>query len=760
MNLLHRIAGWSRRMEPQRSALHLYLRTLIRLRGLSQSAFLLLSLAALACVPWAQSKQELADSRAGIETGFDPTPVEIGLVPSTPLRPVTCMDLLTLRDISGLQISPDGKYVAFVLRQAVYDSNSYRTGMLVINTARGSQPETLGTAGPPRWSEINEWVQENPQWSPDDKYIYHTMKAAGRWQVWRWKREGGAPEQVTHAQQSVQNFFLSADGAKLLAMLETPSTVNRKQLAENGILYDGSFEATGQPIIERIASTPGGENQPWIVDLTNNEAHRATESEVSELNLGVGLGEDPLGTTLRKIFTQEEIDDLHVQSFAISPDHTRVAFTGMIDNPAKYQWTTFPLMVKPLSGGSPVTVMTWPEYPELFWWSSDSQEIYFTNYGNSQPDDARKDKLMAVSAEGGAPRLILDSPFFHWMYSVDRSSHFTVFVREDSTTASELALADLSTGEVRALTALNPEVKNLQITPARRLDVSDKQGEHFWGHYILPLGYQPGKRYPLVITTYVDYDGFLRGAVGDEYPIHVFAANGFVVLNFNALIRTRNSAPGDFDTTLRLWQGPIEAMEAAVANLSAMGIVDRSRVAITGLSFGATQVNYGIVHSDLFRAAINSGGGSYDPLLYYLTDDVTRDSTLPHLLNLGLPEGDMMARYKKLSLALNASSVHTPLLINASDAEYIYDMQRLIALRGLKKPVEMFIYPDERHEKNQPKHRYSIYQRNVDWLNFWLREKEDPDPAKADQYKRWNELRKLAAEDQKRSAGLSHVSGQ
>jgi hypothetical protein len=28
----------------------------------------------------------------------------------------------------------------------------------------------------------------------------------------------------------------------------------------------------------------------------------------------------------------------------------------------------------------------------------------------------------------------------------------------------------------------------------------------------------------------------------------------------------------------------------------------------------------------------------------------------------------------------------------------------------------------------------SIYQRNVDWFNFWLREKEDPDPAKADQY--------------------------
>jgi len=31
----------------------------------------------------------------------------------------------------------------------------------------------------------------------------------------------------------------------------------------------------------------------------------------------------------------------------------------------------------------------------------------------------------------------------------------------------------------------------------------------------------------------------------------------------------------------------------------------------------------------------------------------------------------------------------------------------------------------------------------VDWLCFWLKDEEDPDPAKVDQYKRWHELRKL-----------------
>jgi len=63
------------------------------------------------------------------------------------------MDLLTLRDIRGLQISPDGKYVAFVLIQAVYETNHYRSGMFVISTEKGSKPISLGTAGSGRWDE-------------------------------------------------------------------------------------------------------------------------------------------------------------------------------------------------------------------------------------------------------------------------------------------------------------------------------------------------------------------------------------------------------------------------------------------------------------------------------------------------------------------------------------------------------------------------------------------------------------------------------
>ena len=63
----------------------------------------------------------------------------------------------------------------------------------------------------------------------DSRYIYHTMKSDGSWQVWRWDREGGAPVQVTHVQHDVQSFSLSPDGTKLVLTLEIPSNYRQEE---------------------------------------------------------------------------------------------------------------------------------------------------------------------------------------------------------------------------------------------------------------------------------------------------------------------------------------------------------------------------------------------------------------------------------------------------------------------------------------------------------------------------------------------------
>jgi hypothetical protein len=56
-------------------------------------------------------------------------------------------------------------------------------------------------------------------------------------------------------------------------------------------------------------------------------------------------------------------------------------------------------------------------------------------------------------------------------------------------------------------------------------------------------------------------------------------------------------------------------------------------------------------------------------------------------------------------------------------------------------PVEMYVYPNERHAKTRPISKYWAYQRNVDWMMFWLQEKEDADPSKRAQFARWRAMR-------------------
>jgi hypothetical protein len=64
-------------------------------------------------------------------------------------------------------------------------------------------------------------------------------------------------------------------------------------------------------------------------------------------------------------------------------------------------------------------------------------------------------------------------------------------------------------------------------------------------------------------------------------------------------------------------------------------------------------------------------------------------------------------------------------------------------MKELNKPVEMIIFADEGHIKNQPKHRYEIYQRNLDWFNFWLQGKEDTASEKRQQYMRWRSMQEI-----------------
>ncbi len=116
---------------------------------------------------------------------------------------------------------------------------------------------------------------------------------------------------------------------------------------------------------------------------------------------------------------------------------------------------------------------------------------------------------------------------------------------------------------------------------------------------------------------------------------------------------------------------------------------------------------------------------------------------------LGLPPSvdDDRDYWQPISLSINARRIDTPLLMQLADREALMALPAIGALTEAGKPVEMYVYPDEYHNKWQPVHRLAVYDRNIDWFDFWLRGHEDPAPGKRSQYARWEELRARKAEE-------------
>ena len=217
---------------------------------------------------------------------FDPVPVHLDTAETITPRSVSAMDLLTLRDPKGLSISPDGKYVAFVVGQADFQENGYRSALFVVSTSAEPQVRSFGTAGAPHWDEINQWIPENPEWSSDSKTIWYRARMDDRneWQVWGWNRISGQRQQITHVAGDVES-YRSEPGARALFLTVLPHRTPGKgeEFFEPGILFSGQFRTYQSiPIVTQLRLAHEPTREYWIHDLGTQRERRATDREISE----------------------------------------------------------------------------------------------------------------------------------------------------------------------------------------------------------------------------------------------------------------------------------------------------------------------------------------------------------------------------------------------------------------------------------------------------------------------------------------------
>jgi dipeptidyl aminopeptidase/acylaminoacyl peptidase len=185
------------------------------------------------------------------------------------------------------------------------------------------------------------------------------------------------------------------------------------------------------------------------------------------------------------------------------------------------------------------------------------------------------------------------------------------------------------------------------------------------------------------------------------------------------------------------------SLEDGIQSLIDRGIVDGKHIGISGPSDGSTTVQYALINRpDLFAAASVSSCCT-DPSFFMLYGGV---GLAEERIKWGFPpaRGPGSEAWKPLSLALNADSIRTPLLMQLADHEYLGGLDSFMSLRAAHRPVELVVFPEEYHLMWQPAHRRAAYRRNIQWFDFWLRGVEDSGPIDPDQYDRWRSLRSLA----------------
>src|SRR6185437_6926251 len=246
--------------------------------------------------------------------------------------PLTVEDLVRLKRLSDPQVSPDGRYVAYVLRETDIDANKGRTDIWLLDLrAKNAQPRRL-TQNPANDS--------SPRWAPDSRSLYFLSTRSGTSQVWRLSFAGGESQQVTQYPLDVTSLKVSPAGNRLaLSMQVFPDcellTCTREKLDARA--KEKSSARTYDRLFIRHWDT-------WS-DGTRSHLFSAALNADGKAEIPVDLSK----TLDADIPSKPDGDD---SDYAFSPDGTTVVFSARVAEHTEPWSTNFDLFQVPAAGGA------------------------------------------------------------------------------------------------------------------------------------------------------------------------------------------------------------------------------------------------------------------------------------------------------------------------------------------------------------------------------------------------------------------------
>ena len=253
---------------------------------------------------------------------------------------------------------------------------------------------------------------------------------------------------------------------------------------------------------------------------------------------------------------------------------------------------------------------------------------------------------------------------------------------------------------------------------------SAKDGKEIEGLLTLPVNYQQGKKYPLILNIHGGPAGaFTETFIGASglYPLAGFAARGWAVLRANPRGSTGYGLPFRSANVDDWGGGDYTDLMSGVDAVIAMGVADPNRLAVMGWSYGGYMTNWVVTQTSRFKCAA-AGAGLSDLISMWGTNDI------PSVLD-DYFEGtsyEQPQRYIQMSPLAHIQKATTPMLILHGEADVrvptTQGREMYTALKRKGTPVEMVVYPRTPHGPQEPKFVLDIMRRHIDWVAKYIGE--------------------------------------
>ena len=625
----------------------------------------------------------------------------------------TPKESMKIKSISQTDISHDGKYAAYVVREAIMEEkkSEYLNQIWVTNLVTKQNYQYT----------YNLKSSMSPKFSPDGKKIAFLSSRSGKNQVWIMNTHGGEARKLTNEKKGVRSIKWSPDGKKISFLKNDDDTEEEKKSKENKtdvILVDKNFK------------------------YSHIYTYNLDEDSVFQITNG----------------------DFSVNNFDYSPDGKKIIFSHQEDTNINTGFINTDISIIESNGKNIKFLIQRPGLDSNPIFSGDGNKFAFISSGGKQEsiglrdvyiynlksDEIKKlsntpnrdsniiswtsdDKNLIISESINTTSQILLLPangeqFISWSSKKYKEGVITSIVKskksdkiilcyEKLNSPVELYITNSNYPSFTKLTDINdfdfPKLSKTEI-----ITWNSSDGMEIEGILTYPKNYKKGMRYPVILQIHGGPAGVFSQRFNGRpgiYMTEYFSEKGYVTIKPNPRGSTGYGKDFRYANYKDWGYGDYEDVVSGVDKVIEMGIGDPNNQFVMGWSYGGYLTSFIVTKTNRFKAA--SMGAGLPNLISMVTTTDIQDYLVAHM---GSEFWNDYETYEKHSAIYQIKNTTTPTQIihGANDLRvpFTQGQEFYSALDRLGVDTEMVVYPRTPHGPREPKFLMDVSDRILTWF--------------------------------------------